>query len=135
MDPKGIESDRLEYVPSLQPTVPSVDVTSDKCEHVPDVQAFGGGVGKHHEVVVRPLCGFDGHGVRPAFRPPVTPLGFHRLRIVGGGCWIRFRHRFCNLATLARPGSLPYFAPVPCRPEPRISGGGSYSSRFRSHYA
>ncbi len=107
VDPEGIESDGLEDIPPLQAPQPAVHVGPDEREDVTDVEPLGRRVGVHHEVEIGTLRPAQIGRVRASLLPGPTPLGLHRLRVVGVERGLLSGHSERNLKRLAPPGRLP----------------------------
>jgi len=88
VDAERIEADRFEHRLATQPPVAAVHVGAGERIDVADVQAFGGRIREHHQVVERLFRGVNlrlGKGVRTATCPLRLPFVFNGLRVVTVG--------------------------------------------------
>ncbi len=82
VDAEGVETHRLEHVEAAHGHIAPVDVGAGEGVHVADVQPFGGGVRKHHQVVVGPGRLPQVHMVDAALVPARAPSARDRSMVV-----------------------------------------------------
>ena len=85
MNPEGVIAERLEDVVSDETLESSINVIPSERKKIPDVESFGGRIGKHHQYVERPLGALQVRVVGSTLLPQALPFALDRLRIVGNG--------------------------------------------------
>ncbi len=85
MNPESVIPERLEDVVSDETLESSINVIPCERKKIPDVESFGGRIGKHHQGIERPLGALQIRVVRATLLPDALPLLLDRRWIVSDG--------------------------------------------------